>query len=376
MKRCTLVPRSDWREKCESVGFNYHSMGGTYWDESGCYEFSAQEIDTLEAVTNELCEMSLAALEKVIQDGRFHEFAIPEEFTSYVTESWNHREPSLYGRFDLRWNGAQSPKLLEYNADTPTSLLEASVVQWQWLQDVYPKCDQFNSIHEKLIERWISMHSRLSGDSLHFTCAQDSEEDLGNLEYLRDTAIQAKYNAQQLFIEDIGWSEQERCFVDSNNERISAFFKLYPWEWLVREDFGKNLLAKSAKIIEPAWKMLLSNKALLVVLWEMFPNHPNLLPCYFSPDLLRGKHVEKPLLSREGENITIRDGKLTLDSQKGSYGKEGYVYQAFAPLPQFDGNYPVIGSWIIGDEAAGIGIREDTTLITKNSSRFIPHYFV
>ena len=49
---------------------------------------------------------------------------------------------------------------------------------------------------------------------------------------------------------------------------------------------------------------------------------------------------------------------------------------ADAPLPDFDGHHPVIGSWVIANQAAGIGIREDTSPITGNNSRFVPHYFI
>ncbi len=72
----------------------------------------------------------------------------------------------------------------------------------------------------------------------------------------------------------------------------------------------------------------------------------------------------------------IVDGDQVLAREEGTYGAEGFVRQAIAPIPCFDGQYPVIGSWIIGDEACGIGIREDTSLITRNSSRFVPHAIV
>ena len=62
-------------------------------------------------------------------------------------------------------------------------------------------------------------------------------------------------------------------------------------------------------------------------------------------------------------------------SSRASYGEEGFVYQGVAPLPDSTADYPVIGSWIVGDEPAGIGIREDDSPITRNSSRFVPHYF-
>ena len=89
--------------------------------------------------------------------------------------------------------------------------------------------------------------------------------------------------------------------------------------------------------------------------------------------------MKKPLLSREGANISIHTAGGDI-ATGGDYGEEGFVYQAFHPLPNFaangEDNYMVVGSWIIGDEAAGIGIREDESPITKNTSRFLPHYFV
>jgi glutathionylspermidine synthase len=59
----------------------------------------------------------------------------------------------------------------------------------------------------------------------------------------------------------------------------------------------------------------------------------------------------------------------------GPYGREGFVYQAWQPLPCVDGNYPVIGSWVIAGKPHGIGIREDSTPITRDTSRFVPHFF-
>jgi glutathionylspermidine synthase len=66
-----------------------------------------------------------------------------------------------------------------------------------------------------------------------------------------------------------------------------------------------------------------------------------------------------------GKNLVGRTG--------GEYGEEGFIYQEFFPLPSFDGNYPLIGSWVIGQQPAGIGIREAGSLITDNWSRFLPH---
>ena len=379
MKRLGMIPRPDWPEKMEALGFAFHSIDGIYWDERNCYRFTAAEIDTLEDATAALHEMCVAAAGQVIETGAYERFAIAPEFIPLIERSWNDDEMSLFGRFDLSWDGFGAPKMLEYNADTPTSLIEASVAQWYWLQEAVqpsmPGADQFNSLHEKLIARWKTIIAGLPSKVVHFACVADAEEDVGNLEYLRDVAIQAGIDARFIDMSAIGWDAVGKCFSDEQNHEILSLFKLYPWEWLVREAFGRNLIGSRMRVIEPAWKMLLSNKAILPVLWQMYPNHPNLLPSFYEPQKFATDFVKKPILSREGANVTIttREGEIAIP---GEYGAEGFIYQAYHPLPVYDGSHTVIGTWIVGDEPAGMGIREDESPVTKNTSRFLPHYFV
>jgi glutathionylspermidine synthase len=375
MQREELVPRVDWPRKVEELGFHFHTFDGeVYWDERACYRFRSAEIDTLEAATGELQSRCIEAVQRVIEKRDYARFRIPEPFRQLVEQSWEDDEKSLYGRMDFSWDGEGPPKLLEYNADTPTALLEASVIQWYWLQDFNPRYDQFNSIHEKLIERWKDMRGQLPADGrVYFTGAADSPEDQGTLDYIRDTALQAGIDARAIDVADIGWDGTR--FTDLEERAIGALFKLYPWEWMIREEFGQHLLGRKVRVIEPPWKMILSNKAILPVLWEMFPDHPNLLPASFEPGRFTTDFVKKPLYSREGANVSITTGGRTLE-EPGEYGAEGFIWQAYHALPRFGGNHPVIGSWIVGEEPAGIGIREDDSPITKNTSRFVPHYFV
>jgi len=383
MMRESVSPRPDWQRRCEDAGFAFHSVGGKYWDESACYRFSADEVDVLEAAAEELHGLCRQACERVVRDGRYAELAIPERFAPYVEQSWRRGDPSLFGRFDFAWDGSGPPKLLEYNADTPTALVEASVAQWFWLQDVKgsaagpgAEADQFNSLHEKLIERWGGLREALDpGSVVYFGCIREHEEDYGNLTYLRDTAIQAGLATRSMFIEDLGWDASASEFVDLRGNAVQAMFKLYPWEWMVREAFGPKLLEDSCRWIEPPWKMLLSNKAMLVVLWELFPGHPNLLPCYRdAAPLAGGDYVRKPIFAREGENVVLRR-KAGPVIAPGTYGAEGWVFQQYAPLARFGDNHAVIGAWIVGERAAGMGVREDDSPITRNTSRFVPHYF-
>lgn len=377
MKRRQIAARDNWRQKLEQVGFSFHSVGGTYWNEGVFYEFSAAQIDRLEAAANQLQEMAIAAAQHVIDANLYHKLGIAARFVPLIEASWERDDPSIYGRFDLAYDGGDTIKLLEYNADTPTALIEASVAQWTWLEDVFPRLDQFNSIHEKLVGAFAGLRQQLPADvQMHFTSVRECEEDFVTIEYLRDTATQAGLFTKHLFIEDIGFSETARAFFDLENEPIRFLFKLYPWEWMVAERFGEKLLLDTMRVCEPAWKMLLSNKGILPVLWQLYPGHPLLLDAYFEEGRLQGRpHVRKPLLSREGASIVYLDEQGHTHQTDGDYGAEGFIYQLACPLPCFDGNYPVVGAWIVNGEAAGIGIREDDTPITQNTSRFVPHCF-
>ena len=165
---------------------------------------------------------------------------------------------------------------------------------------------------------------------------------------------------------------------DLQDQVISNLFKLYPWEFMLREMFSTKLEDAGVRWLEPAWKSIISNKALLPLLWEMFPNHPNLLPAYFAEDdhPQMEKYVVKPIFSREGANVSIIENGKTIEAAEGPYGEEGMIVQQFHPLPKFGDSYMLIGSWLVNDQPAGIGIREDRALITQDMSRFYPHIFI
>lgn len=372
MKRHRCNPRTDWRAKVEAVGLTYHSHDdGPYWDEAACYELTAAEVDALEAAANALHHLCIDAAEAVIKNDWWTRLGISAVAVPGILDSWERDDFSLYGRFDLSYDGITPPKLLEYNADTPTALVEASVAQWFWLQDLHADADQFNSIHERLIEAW----RRWAGTTIHFSSIKEQPEDEMTVLYLRDTCEQAGVKTKSVFVEDIGWDQRQKCFVDLDNAPIERCFKLYPWEWLWHEEFGVHLAEAQGRFIEPTWKMLLSNKGLLPILWELFPGHPNLLPAYETAAPLGERFIRKPKLSREGSNVTLVEGGVVVEETSGDYGEEGHVFQALASVPDFGGHRPVFGVWVVDHEAAGLGIREDTRRITGNLSRFVPHYF-
>jgi len=307
---------------------------------------------------------------------------IPPAFWNWIAASWKRGDRSLYGRFDLRYDGQGPAKLLEYNADTPTAVFETAVFQWKWLEDAMerkllrPDADQYNSLHERLIEGWRIIGK---GRLLHLAGTLRSPEDQGTLAYLEDCAHQAGLATSMVDMETIGRTPQG-LFVDAKNVPLDLLFKLYPWEWMMREAFGRYLPGAATQFVEPPWKAILSNKGILPLLWAMFPGHPNLLPAYFDDDdkatELGASYARKPLYSREGANIELVLAGNALDRDSGPYGAEGFVRQALAPLPQFDGHHVVLGSWLAAGQPCGLSVREDASPITKNSSRFLPHAIV
>lgn len=382
MERNIIVPRPDWEKKLEKCGFLYHSLNCTYWDESVSYSFNMNEILDYEKQTNDLYKMCLDTVQHVIDNKLWKEFHIPEKFVPMILRSWEGEdgdgEPSIYGRFDFSLKDGKL-KMLEFNADTPTSLLEGSVAQWEWLQETNSKNDQWNSMHEKLVNYWKFLKDYMKGDKVvHFASVDDPIEDILTVEYMRDCAIQAGLETNFIYVHDIGWDENNMVFVDKEEKSMHNVFKLYPWEWMVNEQFGDNLLEDMNQTfwIEPAWKMILSNKALMPLMWKLYPNHPNLLPSYYEDekDKLGDTYVKKPIFAREGANITIVKDGVEVGKTEGDYGEEGFIYQELCELPNFDSKRPLLGVWIIGGEAAGMGIREADGLITNNTSRFIPHY--
>jgi len=351
--------------------------GQPYWHESAAYRFDPGEIEVLETATNELQEMCLAAVEKIIAGQNLGRLGIPEPAHAVITQAWEDDPPALYGRFDLSYDGAHPPKLLEYNADTPTSLLEAAVVQWHWVEEMEPDADQFNSIWEGLVAKWAALQAEgfLDTGQVHFA-SLDAMEDLMTTAVLMDTAREAGLEVSFMHMNEIGWDHDRRQFVDTKLRTIHTLFKLYPWEWMLNDKFGPMALQsyKDMQWIEPIWKMVLSNKAILAILWEMFPDHPNLLPAYLDGPREMTDYVRKPILGREGANVSIHQGENVIDNP-GTYVNGAFVFQRYAPLPCFDGNHAVIGSWVIDGEARGIGVRESNGPITEDLARFVPHYF-
>lgn len=371
MKRISIEPRKDYIQKIENLEFSFHP---DYWLENAYYELSESEIEAIEKATIACYDMYCQAVERCLYDDELMKrLKIPEELWEWIRRSWEEDDLSLYGRFDFVFDGPNSkiPKLLEFNADTPTSLLEASIIQWDWKEDVFPHNDQWNNMHEYLVQSFKDIDKVYKCKEYVFASITDLPEDNITLSYILSCAHQAGLETVELDIRDIITGDSNTLYLPDGKTPINCCFKLYPWE----DMFIENPSGCCTEMcwIEPLWKSLMSNKAMLPILWEMFPDSPYLLKAYPDKPKDMKDYVRKPVFSREGSNIKIVKDNKTLEETDGDYTYSGYIYQEYCELPEYSGNYPIIGSWVIGGESCGMGIRETNTRITDNLSRFVPH---
>lgn len=432
--------RPNWHTQVQTDGLVYVDTElapgdvVSYWRESEHYVLTESETDRIAWAANELFRMCIAAGDHIIEHNLFARLGIPPWAVKLIKETWKDDDPyryhpMLYGRFDLRLeNGPDGTindiKLYEFNADTPTSLVESAVIQWNWLIMNHPdgRYGQWNDLYEKLVEAWEREISRWQARAnrkvsvVHFahTSAETSGEDMMTVGLMASAAEEAAkkmgvdgqpaFTVKFLYMEDIkqvthgeyiftdGHNGTEAgYFLDSDGEKIEMIFKLYPWEWLVNEAFGKtacwNALQSDGTVwIEPAYKMLWSNKGLLPVLWQLYKDDPVrsqwLLPAYFEgeePPGFKDNCARKPLLSREGANVSLIQNGKVIERGEGDYGAEGFILQQLLVPPGFTDEFenktyhPVAGVWMVSDEAVALCFRESLNRITNNVSYFVPH---
>lgn len=387
MQRISVNERPDLKRAASEHGLEYSASDGiTGWDESVYYQFSTREIEEdLEGPTEELEGMCMEVVDRAVgTESVLQRLGIPENYWAYIADSWRSGDRNLYGRMDLSYDGNGPAKLLEYNADTPTALYETAVFQWEWFEQatemglIPAGGDQLNDVHESIIKAFPLLG--IEGVA-HFACNTDIEDDKGTLEYLKECAQEAGLETCFLAMEEIGLNEHGQL-TDLDDRAIRTLVKLYPWEWIMAEEFGKQVPTCGARFIEPPWKAILSNKGLMPLLWGMFEGHPNLLPAYFEDDpvaaelVSSGNYVRKPMLSRQGANVEIVTDGQTHYKSEGPYSENAHIIQGFQSLPEYEGHFPLVGCWMIAGKAAGLCIREDKTLVTSTDSRFVPHVII
>ncbi|RUM67099.1 MAG: glutathionylspermidine synthase, partial [Sulfurospirillum sp.] len=333
-------------EFLESINFSWH----TDWDDNTPYLIDKLvEVEEMEAhayadAANELYDMFIEAGDYVIDNNLFHELGIPFNLVDIIKTSWeNDVHWHLYGRFDFAGGLDRVPiKLLEFNADTPTLLLDTAIVQWAMLKaNGLDEHRQFNNLHECLKENFQRLvtleesvekfHEYYEGWKILFSCVRGAQEDEDTTRYLETIAKEAGFETAFAYIDEVEFDANEGIFL--GDVQYDYFFKLVPWEDIAIAEGELAVILtqivhnQKAIILNPAYTLMFQSKAFMKILWDLFPNHPLLLETSFEP--LEGKaYVEKPAFGREGENVTIFDenGEV-IDQKEGHYDNFKMVYQ-------------------------------------------------
>ena len=294
MERIEVEPRQGWQSIIEQQGLIYWKTelpDGSimpYWHESNAYTLGSDEVYEMEASVRLLMEMLVEAGDYIIESNLFSQMGIPGWAIPKIKETWESEPPMVYGRFDFAY-GPDGFKMLEYNADTPTALRrDRGPVALVSRTSTAPAATSgtWSTSCSSSAGRSSSRASRATALYLLHTSKEKSGEDFMTVGYMVETCREAGMTCELMPIEKLGVHEH-LGFVDPQGRSVRSIFKLYPWEWMVHEEFADEALRRMGDEqgqtlwIEPIWKMMWSNKGILPVLWRLFPDHPNLLPAYF-----------------------------------------------------------------------------------------------
>ena len=336
---------------------------------------------------NELYEMYIVAAQHVIDSQRFTELGIPENLVELVKYSWeNDSHWHLYGRFDLSGGLDGKPiKLIEFNADTATCIPETAVVQWASLKaNGLDESNQFNTLYEDLVDNFRELQGQNPGfkPSLLISTMKDFPEDDTNMQVLGEAAKEAGFEVAFDAIENVEFSSIEGIFKQNPNGgsfiKYDYWFKLVPWEYIGWDEpelagiLTQIAVNKKAIILNPAYTLLFQSKAILKVLWELFPNHPLLLRT--ENQSILGKYcVEKVLFGREGANVKMLSPSGTsLEKTDGEYGEQKTVFQEYTEFLQDSAGNRYQAGVFFADEACGLGFRRGGKIL-DNTAQFCGH---
>jgi glutathionylspermidine synthase len=334
--------------------------------------------------------MFVEAGEYIIENNLFHEVGIPFNLIDIIKESWSEDlHWHIYGRFDLAGGIDNKPiKLIEFNADTPTALFETSIIQWAILKaNNLDESSQFNGVYEALIDnfkRIVTLQEDVSQfDELYegwkflFTSIRDNIEEENTVRLLQHIANEAGFDTEFAYIDEIEFDPQDGIFFNDINYEL--WFKLIPWEDIALEEPELAMILtqiinnQKAIIFNPAYTLMFQSKAILKILWDLYPNHPLLLETSFEP-LSNKAQVVKPIFGREGGSVTILDANnntIIKDTNR-DYDNHKMIYQEYVEFPSdSQGNYYQAGVFF-AYEACGLGFRKGGKIL-DNMSKFVGH---
>jgi glutathionylspermidine synthase len=378
-------------EYLESIGFHWHTDDdNTSYISDEVVEITEDEATAYYEATNELYEMYCEAGEHVIENNLFHKLNIPFNLVELIKQSWEDDVHwHLYGRFDLAGGIDGKPiKLIEFNADTPTSVFETAIIQWAMLKfNDLEESSQFNSLYESLkdnFKRFVTLNTPIEDFEKYykdlnfkilFSSISESIEDENTVKLLQHIANEAGYITDFEYMEDVEFSNDG---ISKKDKIFEFWFKLIPWEDIAIDEGELAVLLtdiinnKKAIIVNPAYTVMFQSKGFMKILWDLYPNHPLLLETSFEP-LNSKKQVEKMCFGREGANTAIINADNSLEIKTdGEYDNFKPIYQEYVEFPKDNNGDFYQAGVFYAYEACGLGFRKGG-IILDNYSKFVGH---
>ena len=377
----------------EELGFTWHTdADGSKYVSDALVQITSEEAEAYYTATNEIYDMYVEAAEYVIENDLFFDLGIPFNLVDAIKKSWeNDVHWHIYGRFDLAGGIDGAPiKLIEFNADTPTSLFETALLQWALLKhNNMDEDSQFNNVYEAIsnnFKRLITLFDdvenfdeRYDGWKILFSSIANNEEEEATTKLLQQIATDAGFNTSFEYLENTHFDENG--IYDADENKYEYWFKLYPWEDIAHDEpelattLTNIMQEQEAIILNPAYTLLFQSKGMLKILCDLFPDSPYLLKSSFEP--LEGvKQVEKTVFGREGANTKIIDSNGTMLTQTdGPYDNYKKVYQEYVDFPKDSNGNKYQAGVFFAFEACGMSFRKGGEVM-DNMSKFVGHVIV
>ncbi|GAB4367254.1 MAG: bifunctional glutathionylspermidine amidase/synthase [Kiloniellaceae bacterium] len=398
-------PAEDWldAEQPDEAAF-VASMGGSRLASSDADRFkyfcmSETALTEVKRATNELHAMFMHATNFVLRDDALlRRFNLPPALWPRIHQSWdNRRNEMITGRFDFAMS-EHGLKVYEYNCDSASCHMEAGKVQGLWARHF--GCgdgrDPGERLYGELVEAW--QDSSVDG-VLHIMRDEDPEETY-HARFMRRAIEEAGIACKVVRgVEGLKWGA-DGVVTDADGVPINWVWKTWAWETALDEirhqidDDAESLrlhrtidrattpprlvdvlLRPEVMVFEPLWTLIPSNKAILPILWMLYPEHPYLLDSAFelTGKLAAGGYVSKPIVGRCGQNIAIYDRHNALVTEtEGKFGSRDQIYQQLFALPQIGGLNVQLCSFSVGGTFAGACVRVDTSKIITTGSDILP----
>lgn len=398
MKRVSVSLRDDADNKAfESGVFKAERSlpnGEIYrtWDESSAYIITRNEVDTILDKAVNIVNMGREAVDFLL-DGEWGTLGLPIPVFEYARNSFDDQEIELFTRYDFAYLGNGQIKLVNIEADAPSLLVETAEAQRKWLWDKFAqkakqhKVTQLNSIPEMTKSAFGQLYKMSPEGNFHIL---DSESTRGKewfaSSYIKNLAEKAGWDIGRVRLKDLSWDNQQKRWEDHAENKINGVYKQLPWDMLFDHMLMREIVAHSQnleRIFEPAWKTILSSRAIMPALHELYPRSALISPASLSRSKKLGEDiVAAPMLRSASRNEvgTLKGRRFTAwgEDIKDFRNQKSMIYRKLEIPKRFKdsnggGQFTYLSIFTVAGNIAGLGIQETKLPLLGQHSTFKPH---